>query len=221
MYYMYRILLDGVKHMGKKKAEGYHIDRKYDDTIAETLKGLDNKVHYKLYILYANNPHYSQTKIAKDMGVSREQFADYIRTSADAQNPIKPNTPTILSLFRLCIAKNIPLCYFLDNNSDYMEKPEECSIQGNDTDYVEAVNKELVPYLINKVAFRKDRLNEKHLIDCFLHDTGIIGSKFQYMTPAALEEFTQYVKKGLQDILSDKRNIIEPVNPIDPDDLEE
>lgn len=187
----------------------HYCDDKFQPETANTLSALDRKVHYKLYMLWAKDPRLSQEEIAEAMGVSRQAFAKYIRES-------KPLIPDIYKLFRLSKQREIPIHYFTDDNIDYMDNPKECAIPDS---YIEDVNRELIPFLINSQLDIERKDGEKKLKQ-LLQEVGLDRGLVQRLTDAAVSDLTHALKETVSSILADKSNINEPVNPIDPDDLE-
>lgn len=198
----------------------YYLDDKYKEDVASYLKNLDSKVHYKLYMLYTGegSEHRRQEDIAGAMGVERQQFAKYIRVPLPGHGKLPPQQPSMLSLFRLGQALNIPLYYFTHDDIDYMADPTKCKLSENDEPDGVVVNKELIPFLLNDKKhgyLRKQFLEGKHKLDTLIEETGLTPGILEILTPAALEKLTQAIKGEVVKTLSDHSNINEPQNPLD------
>lgn len=189
--------------------EHHYCDNKYEKSVADKLMVLDRKVHYKLYMLWASNPTLTRSNIADAMGVSRQAFAKYIREET-------PLIPDVYKLFRLSKQFEIPLHYFIDDDIDCMDNLQDCTIPDS---YVEDTNRELIPFLINSHLDIECKDGERKLKQ-LLQEVGLDRGVVQRLTAAALSDLTHALKDTVTTILSDKNNINEPINPIDPDDLE-
>lgn len=189
--------------------EHHYCDNKYEKSVADKLIALDRKIHYKLYMLWASNPTLTRSNIADAMGVSRQAFTKYIREET-------PLVPDIYKLFRLSKQFEIPLHYFTDDDIECMDNPKECTIPDS---YTEDANRELIPFLINSQLDIERKDGEKKLKQ-LLQEVGLDRGLVQRLTDVAVSNLTHALKETVTSILSDKSNINEPVNPIDPDDLE-
>ena len=160
-------------------------------------------------MLWASNPTLTRSNIADAMGVSRQAFTKYIREET-------PLVPDIYKLCRLSKQFEIPLNYFTDDSIECMDNPKECTIPDG---YSEYANRELILFLINSQLDIERKDGERKLKQ-LLQEAGIGHGLLQRLTDAAVSDLTHALKETVTAILSDKNNIYEPLNPIDPDDLE-
>ena len=77
----------------------------------------------------------------------------------------------------------------------------------------------MIPFLINS-QLDIERKDGEGKLKQLLQEAGLDRGLVQRLTDAALSDLTHALKETVTSILSDKSNINEPVNPIDPDDLE-
>ena len=207
--------------MSQNMRKSHYIDTKYQQYVADELKKLPHKVHYKLYMIYTKDgftddqgikhqgQRINQSFLADAMGVSRQQFADYIKVD-------KPTIPKLGALHKLSRAINIPFEYLVEDTIDYLADPSAYSF---DTNHKISANKKLCSNTI-KDHLRKENSVSKNKLTKFLDDVGINCALMYRLTDTALLDLTHALKETVNSFLSDENNLYNPVNPIDPDDLE-
>lgn len=194
-----------------KKA--HYNDNKYNKQVADTLKAMQHKIHYKLYMLYTKDGYYENgshidghytnlNRFAEMMGVSRQQFSKYIREN-------NPDTPDIYALYRLSQHTHIPFEYLVDDTIEYSDS---CS-NGNSEQIIDA-NKGLCEKVVS--SHLKSEIKTRTVLwNTFLNETGLGDVFLQRLTEIARKELTTQVKDLVDRALSQKDNLYVPMNPVD------
>lgn len=198
-----------------KRDKGYTCENRLE-TISEKelnkLKGMDRKIHFKLFMLWVTKNTYSKEKIAGYMGVSRQAFDKYIQ-------PSFPIQPDIYKLFRLSKAMNIPLHYFTDDNIECMEHPENCAVPQSYEEHGDMVG-EVNSCLINSNLQSENRQSNKGLKQ-LLEQVGLSSALMYRLTPTAKENLAAGIRELVEHTLSDKENLQAYDNPEYPAYMEE
>lgn len=191
----------------------YHYQDKYEERVADTLKSLEHQIHYKLYMIYTkygydkdgshiDGYHISLERLAKAMGVSRQQFSKYIR-------PTNPHTPDIHALYKLSLYTNIPFEYLVNDTIACSE-----SYSKGNSEQLQEANKKLCQLTISN-HLTSEAKNRKMLWGTFVNKTGLNDVFLQRLTETAREDLITQVKDLVDRTLSQKDNLYVPMNPVD------
>lgn len=207
--------------MENSRQKSHCMDNKFVPAIADSLKALDRKIHYKLYMIWAKDgfidetgtkhkaENTNQSYLSSVMGVSRAQFQKYIREN-------NPNQPGIYELFKLSKELNIPLEYFVDDTIDYTPNPSK--ISPTQTQRI-ASNQKLCTRLSSEYMKADSKVKDAEW-ENFIKKSGLTKKLLYCLKPEAMERLSETIKQAVDDTLSDKNNTQTPINPIDVDDFE-
>lgn len=183
------------------KDKGYTCENRLE-TIEEKelnrLKNMNRKIHFKLFMLWADKCNVSKEKIAGYMGISRQAFDKYIQ-------PSFPIEPDIYKLFRLSKAMKIPLYYFTDDSIEYMSHPENYAVPQTYDEQGDIVG-EVNSCLINSNLQSENRQSNKDLKQ-LLEQAGLSSALMYRLTSTAKENLAAGIRKLVERTLSDKENL--------------
>lgn len=186
-----------------RKGQKYYSENKYQPGVAAALKDLDDNIHYKLYMLWANEPNCTLEDISQAIHRSKTTVANYISETKHRKPPAS---------IRILLSKffDIPPYYLMENDIEYRSDPKNCpcpeQFKGLPVQAIELFY--LMPETDKKVyQVLQARTNERlQCYDQLLLQSGLTSEFVLSLTPAARLKLAQGIKTVCEEIRTTSAN---------------